>query len=498
LTHPPEKFIIHLDFEEGRLISDGSFMSLLTAFETKIADLREHCASKYPLPGLRIGDKTAALAIVQGGMGVGISLSNLAAAVAREGGIGVIAANAIGMTEDDYYDDPVAANVRALRREVREARRKSTGLIGVNIMVAVDCFHQLLEAAIEERADVLFLGAGLPIKGIPVRAIREAGVQVVPIVSSGRAARLIFRSWEKHYGDIPDGVVVEGPRAGGHLGFKPEQIDDPDFELERIVPEVVRTLEEFEARWNRTLPVIAAGGIFTGEDIYRFLKLGAKGAQLGTRFVATHECDADVRFKKAYISCRKEDIVIIQSPVGLPGRAIRGPFLEAIARGDKKVFCCPSRCLESCGAGKARYCISEALDHARKGDLENGFAFCGANAHLVEAIVPVKQLITGLKQGYALASFVVALKADLAKGAETLTALKDEYAATLAGMRGKFQAGMRRLADENEARFREEKARMRQRLIQIRDEYAQAKIWIRERNAELGLLLNSVPSLSGL
>jgi nitronate monooxygenase len=473
-------------------------MSLLTAFEAKLADLKEHCASKYPLPGLRIGDKTAALSIVQGGMGVGISLSNLAAAVAREGGIGVIAANAIGMTEDDYYADPVAANVRALRREVREARRKSTGLIGVNIMVAVDCFHQLLDAAVEEKADILFLGAGLPIKGIPVRAIRESGVQVVPIVSSGRAARLIFKSWEKHYGEIPDGVVVEGPRAGGHLGFKPEQIDHPDFQLERIVPEVAEALGEFEARWNRSLPVIAAGGIFTGEDIYRFLKLGAKGVQLGTRFVATHECDADVRFKQAYVSCREEDIVIIQSPVGLPGRAIRGSFLEAIARGDKKVFRCPSHCLESCGAGKARYCISEALDSARKGDLENGFAFCGANAYRVEAIVPVKQLIAGLKQGYALACLVNALKTEVAKRTEMLTALKEEYSATLAGVRGKVHVRLRQLAEENEAKFREEKARMRERLIQIKAEYAQAKIRIRELNTELGILLNSVPSLSAI
>lgn len=473
-------------------------MSLLTAFEAKFADLKERCALRYPLPGLRIGDKTAALAIVQGGMGVGISLSNLAAAVSREGGIGVIAANAIGMTEDDYYDDPVAANVRALRREVRKARRMSTGLLGVNIMVAVDCFHQLLNAAVEEKVDVLFLGAGLPIKGIPVHAIREAGVQVVPIVSSGRAARLIFQSWEKHYGDIPDGVVVEGPRAGGHLGFKPEQIDHPDFQLERIVPAVVRTLEEFGTRWNRTLPVIAAGGIFTGEDIYRFLKLGASGVQLGTRFVATHECDADVRFKQAYISCREEDIVIIQSPVGLPGRAIRGSFLAAIARGDKKVFRCPSRCLESCGAAKARYCISEALNSARKGDLENGFAFCGANAHLVEAIVPVKQLIAGLKERYALASFASALKSELAKRAETLKTLKEEYSATLAGIRGNVQDNLRRFADENDARFWEERAKLRKKLIRIKSEYAQAKTKIREMNSELRILLSSAPSLSAI
>lgn len=473
-------------------------MSLRTAVEEKLASLKEQCALKYPIPGLRIGDKTAALSIVQGGMGVGISLANLAAAVAREGGIGVIAANGIGMTEADYYDDPVAANVRALRRELREARRRSTGLIGVNIMVAIDCFHRLLDVAIEEKADILFLGAGLPIKGIPVRAIREAGVQVVPIVSSGRAARLIFRSWEKHYGDIPDGVVVEGPRAGGHLGFKPEQIGHPDFELERLVPEAVQALGEFEERWNRTLPVIAAGGIFTGEDIYRFLKLGAKGAQLATRFVATHECDADIRFKQAYVACREEDIVIIQSPVGMPGRAIRGSFLEAIARGDKKVFRCPSRCLESCGAKEARYCISEALDSARKGDLENGFAFCGANAHRVESIVPVKQLVAGLKQGYALAGLVSAMKAEVAKRAETLAALRGEYKAMLAGVRGRVQAGLRRLAEENETRYRDERARMDERLIQIRAEYRHVKERFRELGDELVTLLNMEPSLSAI
>ena len=454
--------------------------------------------SKYPLPGLRIGDKEAAVAIVQGGMGVGISLSNLAAAVAREGGIGVIAANAIGMIEPDYYDDPAAANVRALRREIRAARRKSTGLIGVNIMVAVDCFHELLDAAVEEKADILFLGAGLPIKGIPVGAIRAAGVQVVPIVSSGRAARLIYAAWEKHYGDIPDGAVVEGPRAGGHLGFKPEQIGRAEFELERILPEVIEALEEFRARWSRPLPVIAAGGIFTGEDIYRFLKLGAKGVQLGTRFVATHECDADLRFKQAYVSCREEDILIIQSPVGMPGRAIRGPFLEAIARGDRKLFRCPSRCLESCGAGKARYCISEALDSARKGDLENGFAFCGANAYRVEAIVPVKQLITGLKRGYALAGVAGALKAEVARRAEALKALKREYETTLGEVRERVRAGVRRLADENDARLREEKARIRGRLTQIRAEYLQVKARLRELRAELDSVSMLAPALEAV
>jgi len=471
-------------------------MSLLSALEAKFAEIRDSCLSEYPLPELRIGDKTAALSIVQGGMGVGISLSGLAAAVAREGGIGVIAANAIGMIEADYYTDPTAVNVRALRQEIRKARRNSSGVIGVNIMVAVDCFHELLDAAVEERADILFLGAGLPIKGIPVQAIRRAGVQVVPIVSSARAAKLIFKSWEKTYGDIPDGVVVEGPRAGGHLGFKPEQIDDPEFQLEKIVPEVVAALAEFEARWTRSLPVIAAGGIFTGEDIYRILKLGAKGVQMATRFVATHECDADIRFKQAYLACKEEDIFIIKSPVGMPGRAIRGEFLEAIGRGDKKVFRCPSRCLESCGAREARYCISEALDSARKGDLENGFAFCGANAHRVESILSVNQLVTGLRQGFALAAFVGNLSAEVARRREALGVLRGEYAATMAGVRANVRAGLRQMVEDNRARYQEEKARMRGRLVGIKQEYDQAKARLGELRAELDLILTSAPSLS--
>ncbi len=212
--------------------------------------------------------------------------------------------------------------------------------------------------------------------------------------------------------------------------------------------------------------------------------------------MATHECDADIRFKKAYLACKEEDIVIIRSPVGLPGRAIRGKFLEAIARGDKKVFRCPSRCLESCGAREARYCISEALDSARQGDLENGFVFCGANAHRVESVVSVKQLITGLRQGFALAGLVGALRAEVERHREGLRALKDEYAATMAGVRGRFQAGLRQLVEDNETRYREEKARIRERLIGIKQEYDLAKARLGELRAELDLLLKATPALA--
>ena len=252
------------------------------------------------------------------------------------------------MIEPDYFSDGRAANIRALRSEIRKARAKTSGLIGVNIMVAANDFFQLLDTAIEEKADALFMGAGLPIKNIPVAKIRAADVLVIPIVSSGRAAELIFKYWEKTYHDVPDAVVVEGPLAGGHLGFKADKLQDADQQLEVLVPQVVAALARFEEAFHKKIPVIAAGGIYTGEDILRFLQLGAQGVQMATRFVATDECDADRRFKEAYVACRPEDIAIIKSPVGLPGRAIRNHFLDNAAAGVRNVKRCAWRCLEQC------------------------------------------------------------------------------------------------------------------------------------------------------
>ncbi|MDD8012947.1 MAG: nitronate monooxygenase [Acidobacteriota bacterium] len=371
------------------------------------------------MPKLTIGKRSVPLPIVQGGMGVGISLSGLAASVARQGGIGVIAANGIGMIEPDYFADGRAANIRAMRSELRKAREKTHGLIGVNIMVAANDFQQLLDTCIEEKADILFMGAGLPIKNMPVARIRAAGVLVAPIVSSSRAAELIFKYWQKTYGDVPDAVVVEGPLAGGHLGFKADRLRDADQQLEVLVPQVVAALAPFGEAFQKRIPVIAAGGIFTGGDILRFLQLGAQGVQMATRFVATDECDADRRFKEAYVSCRPEDIVIIKSPVGLPGRAIRNRFLDSAAAGVRNVKRCAWRCLEQCDIQHADYCISIALDNARRGELDQGFAFCGANAHRVDRIVPVAELLGGLKHEYE-AAFV-----------QSLVTLKDEYIRTI-------------------------------------------------------------------
>jgi nitronate monooxygenase len=385
------------------------------------------------MPKLRIGNSVAKLPIVQGGMGVGISLSGLASAVANEGGIGVIAANSIGMLDPDYYASHKDANAIALRNEIRKAKEMSSGIIGVNIMVAVNDFSALLMVAIEEKVDMVFLGAGLPLKGIPVEALRSAGVKVVPIVSSARAASLIFKSWLKKYEDVPDAVVVEGPKAGGHLGFKAEQIDDPDFALEFILPDVVAVVKDYENKFRRNIPVIAAGGVFTGTDIYNLFKLGASGVQMGTRFVATHECDANIRFKESYVACNEEDIEIIKSPVGMPGRAIKSRLLMDISAGKKMKIKCAWKCLKSCDIKTARYCISLALDNARKGILENGFVFAGTNAFRIKNIISVKELLQELQKQYLCAREKGAgsLRSEYERTLEKLRSLKEEYLAAL-------------------------------------------------------------------
>jgi NAD(P)H-dependent flavin oxidoreductase YrpB (nitropropane dioxygenase family) len=425
------------------------------------------------MPKLRIGDAVAKLPIVQGGMGVGISLSGLASAVANEGGIGVIAANSIGMLDPEYYAKNKDANSIILRKEIRKAKEKTSGLIGVNIMVAVDDYPDLLRVAIEEKIDMVFLGAGLPIKGIPVEDLRAAGVKVIPIVSSARAAGLIFRSWSKKYKDIPDAVVVEGPKAGGHLGFKADQIDDPDFALERILPEVLAEIKTFEAKYQRTIPVIAAGGIFTGADIYKVFKLGAGGVQMGTRFVATHECDANIGFKEAYVACREDDLEMIKSPVGMPGRAIRNSFLKDIAAGKKMGFKCAWRCLKSCDIKNARYCISLVLDNARQGFLDKGFAFAGSNAFRVDSIVSVNELLQELINQYQHAAEKGAskLRDEYEKALENLVSLKEEYFIALkkglSSLKDEYERGI----DKGAVLFREDNLKTMNKISSIKAEY---------------------------
>ena len=350
-------------------------------------------------PSLTIGDLFIPKAIIQGGMGVGISLSGLASAVAAAGGFGVISAAGIGMYEPDFATDYVAANNRALSREIRCARAATSGAIGVNIMVAKANFAELVKTAIKENVDAIFSGAGLPLD-LPSHLIEGAKTKLVPIVSSARAAVIVCKKWLSRFGRTPDAFVVEGPLAGGHLGFKTEQINDPAFALEKLVTDVVSGVEPFTAPNGGDIPVIAAGGVYTGEDIHRFIGLGAAGVQLGTRFVATDECDADIRFKQSYVEATKKDVVIIQSPVGMPGRAIRNAFLDSAASGEKTPPRCPYRCINACDHEKAPYCITMALANAKKGRLQHGFAFAGQNAWRVDRIMPVAELVGELVSQY--------------------------------------------------------------------------------------------------
>jgi nitronate monooxygenase len=340
-------------------------------------------------------------------------------------------------------------------------------------MVAVDDYPDLLRVAIEEKIDMVFLGAGLPIKKMPVEDLRAAGVKVIPIVSSARAAGLIFRSWSKKYKDIPDAVVVEGPKAGGHLGFKADQIGDPDFALERILPDVVAEIKTFEGKYHRTIPVIAAGGVFTGADIYKVFKLGASGVQMGTRFVATHECDANIRFKESYVACREDDIEIIKSPVGLPGRAIRNSFLKDVAAGKKMGFKCAWRCLKSCDLKNARYCISLALDNARQGILDKGITFAGSNAFRVDKIVSVNELLQELINQYLYAEEKGAgnLRDEYEKALEKLVSLKEEYfIATkngLSSLKDEYERGI----EKGAVLFREEYLKTMDKISSHKAEY---------------------------
>lgn len=344
------------------------------------------------IPPLVLGELVAKVPIIQGGMGVGVSRSRLASAVANEGGIGILSAAQMGFMESDFETDNLKANIRGMKKEIQKARTISpNGIIGINIMVAMSNYEELVKAALEEKIDLIISGAGLPM-ALP-GLVKGSTTKVAPIVSSGKAAGVILKSWDKKYGFTPDLVVVEGPEAGGHLGFKPEELTGEEHpKLEDLIIDVIKAIKPFEEKYDKKIPVIAAGGIYTGEDIARFLKLGCSGVQIATRFVATEECDADINYKMAYINSKKEDITIIKSPVGLPGRAIKNNFINVVKEDRIPVKRCYN-CLKTCEVKNTPYCISKALIEAVNGNVENGLIFSGSNAYKIEKIVTVKELI---------------------------------------------------------------------------------------------------------
>jgi nitronate monooxygenase len=358
------------------------------------------------MPSLDIGNLKVNLPIIQGGMGVGISLSGLASAVANQGGVGVIASVGISLVTPELEDMPIRkGSLVGLAQEIKKAKSLTDGAIGVNIMVALTDFDKLLLTAVDEGADIVFLGAGLPLKVpqlLTPERMQEGKTKTAPIVSSARAANLIFKTWAKH-NCSPDAIVVEGPMAGGHLGFKRMQLSDPDYKLEDLIPDVVEVVKPWEQHFGKSIPVIAAGGVYTGADILKYQHLGAQGVQMATRFVPTIECDADESFKQAYVDAQKDDMAIISSPVGLPGRAIRNSFLEQVEAGEKKPFKCPYKCLRTCDYKTAPYCIAQALGNAQQGQLDDGFVFAGANAWRTTEISSVKSVIDAINEEYAVA-----------------------------------------------------------------------------------------------
>ena len=346
------------------------------------------------IPKLSIGNITADIPIIQGGMGVRVSLSSLAAAVAEEGAIGTISSIGLGDVEASKTEYERMSR-EALEREIRKARGMTKRHLAVNFMGVLSNVDDLIATAVREGIRLIVYGAGLPAK-LPAQ-VEDPDVYLIPIVSSSRVAEFILRSWDKRYDRTADAMILEGPLAGGHLGFSVEQLQDPDrYSLEILLPEILETVKPFEDKFGRRIPVITAGGIYTGSDIARMLTLGASGVQMATRFVCTEECGVSQEFKQSYLDAKEEDIVIIKSPVGMPGRAIHNKFLKDLAEKGKLRIKCPYRCLTACKVDSANYCIAQALVNSYFGNVDEGLIFCGQNAHRIEKIVSVKDLIAEL------------------------------------------------------------------------------------------------------
>lgn len=346
------------------------------------------------IPSLRLGNIEVTPPIIQGGMGVRVSGAGLASAVANAGCIGVIASTGLGMA-DEYRNgaDFETLNEQALREEIRKARSATSGVLGVNIMVALSDYDRLVAAAIDEGIDLIISGAGLPLSLPDFRNGKD--VKLIPVVSSRRTLEIICKRWKNRYKCQPDAVIVEGPEAGGHLGYLPADFENGTVKSLR---DIVTDVLEFTNSLDTPIPVIAAGGIFSGSDIAEYLAMGAKGVQMATRFVCTEECDVHENFKKAYLDAEQGDSEIIASPVGLPGRVIRNEFVKKVQNGLTVPFTCRYRCLRSCDPSKAPYCIAEVLARAADGQLDESFAFAGSTAWRCNEIVPVSVLVEQLKQ----------------------------------------------------------------------------------------------------
>jgi NAD(P)H-dependent flavin oxidoreductase YrpB (nitropropane dioxygenase family) len=344
---------------------------------------------------VKILNRELQVPIIQGGMGVGVSLGNLAGHVAACGGMGVISTVNAGYREADFDDHPFDANIRALKNEIKKALAiaDGNGIVAINAMVAVNYYEETIAAAIEAGVQAVISGAGLPMT-LP-QLTKGTGVAAAPVVSSGKAAALICKSWDRKYNVIPDFIIIEGPKAGGHLGFSKEDIlNHTAMNTSEILPEVLSAIRPFEEKYGRKIPVFVAGGVFDGSDMAELTQAGAAGVQIATRFIATEECDASEAYKKRMIAATSEDVKIVNSPVGMPGRALNSPLIERLSNG---LNFPPERCnlcLKACPHGNLTpYCISRALIEAVRGNWEDGLFFCGSNVERIKKITTVRELI---------------------------------------------------------------------------------------------------------
>lgn len=360
---------------------------------------------KNTMRQINIGELILPVPIIQGGMGIGVSLSSLAGAVGNEGGVGTISAVAPGFREPDFYKNNRESNVRGLAKEIQKAREISKGVLAVNVMVALTNFADMVQTAIKEKVDMIISGAGLPLN-LPEFRDASSKTKLVPIVSTDRALDLIIRKWFKSYQYVPDAVVLESPYSGGHQGVKLNEIGNSEFDLEQQLPKVLTVIENYEKLYGKKIPLFVAGGVQTGADIRKFVEMGASGAQIGTRFITTNECDASQEFKEQYLRAQKpEDITVIQSPVGLPLRVLKTKFIEKVLKGEKKPISCYFKCLHTCRFKEVSFCIAQALINAQQGKVDEGICCSGVNGYLNNEIVSVKELFNRFKQEYAIASF---------------------------------------------------------------------------------------------
>lgn len=342
---------------------------------------------------LKIGNLIAKIPVIQGGMGVGVSLSRLAGNVASCGGVGVISTAQIGWREPDFYKNPMEANFRAIGKEIQKAREiaKGAGILAVNIMVATQKYEEYVKKAVEAGIDLIISGAGLPVD-LP-KYVGGTKTKIAPIVSSLKSLKVICKMWDRRYHRMPDLVVIEGPKAGGHLGFSKEELESFTPQIyDEVIRDIIGEVKNYEQKYDCTIPVAVAGGIFDRADMDHALELGADAVQMATRFVATEECDASDAFKQAYIDAKKEDICIVKSPVGMPGRAIRNPFVEKTSKEKMPIEHC-YHCISVCKPAQIPYCITNALVQAVEGNVDNGLIFCGDNVWRCEKIEKVSDIM---------------------------------------------------------------------------------------------------------